>query len=330
MKPSAGAFAHVAREAMVERFAASDAGPTRSGYVPAAARAVPDAISFVLAVIAEKRLNATVVPAPSEKALAVIVLFARRFSVAVPAAPLTPNVSEATVWLLLASTRRPPPATVRSVPVGSAPAEASSQTAPFSMTVGPSQYWGAVNRKPEFLAVFMVRIVMPCDTSSGCVFVAVYEQATTSTLLAVAPVPVRKMAPCVPMRAELRSARMYPVWPSARCSAMPPSKSTFTSQPSPMPFWRRLFVRKMPPSSTLRFTVTLVRLPVMLKSVTSNVPFVQTVTSAWRGAVRSPCDWLPNTMPEPDVLQALQTYSLPPSTKMRASEPGSSQKPTRL
>ena len=35
-------------------------------------------------------------------------------------------------------------------------------------------------------------------------------------------------------------------------------------------------------------------------------------------------------MLEPDVLQTLLTTSKPPSTKMRASAPGSSQKPMRL
>ena len=128
---------------------------------------MPDATDAPLAVIDEKRLNATVVPAVIAKASAVIVLFANRFSVAAADAPATPSVREATVWFAAATTRRPPPATVRSVPAGNAPVAASSQTAPFSTIVGPSQCCGTTNRNPAFLLAFIVRIVTPCATSSG-------------------------------------------------------------------------------------------------------------------------------------------------------------------
>ena len=243
MKPFAGAFAHVAREAMVARSAAVEAGPMRIGYVPAAARSVPVASPVPVAVIDEKRLNATAVPAPRVNSSAVIVLSARTSSVAVPAVPPTPNVSEPTDWLALASTRRPPAAIMRSVLIGNMPPTPSSHTPPFSMTVGPSQCCDARNRKPEFFVAFIVRIVMPCATSSGWLFVAVNEQLTVSILLAVAPLPVRKTAPRVPMHAVVRSALIQFTFPSARCSAMPPSKRTCISHPSPVPFFCNVLLR---------------------------------------------------------------------------------------
>ena len=56
----------------------------------------------------------------------------------------------------------------------------------------------------------------------------------------------------------------------------------------------------------------------------SRTPFVQTVTSAWRGSVASPVIWLPKRMMPPVVLMLLRTVSVPPSMKSVVSEPGAS------